>query len=730
MPESRRALLSRTVAPPLLALAATGVALWSYTRAIGQLGWVLQILLLAAVLIGLGVLLRQLTARRSTGVRVFATLGVQLLALTMALTRMFAPEEALFGVIPSARTIEFVPALFEQAVLDVWHGKAPLDPSTPLVFSLSAIFGLLAIAFDDLLAHGRVIVAAAIVAGVGTVPLVGTAAGFDFGWFLLFGILTLILLRHSVRREERAPRPSPLSLAALVGALALAAGAAVGPGLPVTIQLFSVNQTISLNTSLNLGNDLRRTQSIDVISLATSAGSAPYLRLATLTQLEGQVWRTDDFPLRTIGSALARSGLPEGGTPQATSMRLQNVEGQQLPIPYPAIGIQGMNGEWRGMSENRTIVTRSSTTRDQDFTVISLSLEPTLEQMRADRSGGDLDPMNWSLPAELPANVTRLAREVTADAETDYDRLLALQSWFRSEFRYSLQTPVDEGFDGSGAEAVGAFLEVREGYCVHFAAAFTLMARSLGMPTRIVVGFLPGEPTGDMRGEETLYRIGSDLLHAWPEVHFEEWGWMPFEPTASLGAAIQPPSESEVEGGETPTAEPEEPTTAPELPTDEPEGPLTPIDPGQTPVATGPGLWWVLLAFALGLLLLGAPAILRGLRRRRRMQRAAAGDGAAAWREVEDTLVDLRLPIADAETIRQLATRLARRRGAATAELRRLADAAERAHYAASPAEQADLAEPLRRTLRALRSQADAGERVSARLFPRSLAPRWLSRRE
>jgi transglutaminase-like putative cysteine protease len=50
---------------------------------------------------------------------------------------------------------------------------------------------------------------------------------------------------------------------------------------------------------------------------------------------------------------------------------------------------------------------------------------------------------------------------------------------------------VQEGFDGQGVDAVAAFLQAKTGYCVHFAGAFALMARSLGMPTRIVVGFLP-----------------------------------------------------------------------------------------------------------------------------------------------------------------------------------------------------------------------------------------------
>src|SRR5690606_32006333 len=95
--------------------------------------------------------------------------------------------------------------------------------------------------------------------------------------------------------------------------------------------------------------------------------------------------------------------------------------------------------------------------------------------------------------------------------------------------------PVEEDFDGTGADAVARFLDVRSGYCIHFAGAFALMAQTLEMPVRVVVGYLPGTRTDERRGDETIYSVRSDQLHAWPEVHFEGIGWVPFEPTASLG---------------------------------------------------------------------------------------------------------------------------------------------------------------------------------------------------
>ena len=131
-----------------------------------------------------------------------------------------------------------------------------------------------------------------------------------------------------------------------------------------------------------------------------------------------------------------------------------------------------------------------------------------------------------------------LATQVTGESTNDYDALIALQTWFRSpEFSYSFDAPVEDGFDGSGAEIVAQFLELREGYCIHFASAFALMARTLGMPSRIVQGYLPGSATSDAVERETVYSVSSYQRHAWPEVLFEGIGWVSFEPTNSLGVA-------------------------------------------------------------------------------------------------------------------------------------------------------------------------------------------------
>ena len=225
---------------------------------------------------------------------------------------------------------------------------------------------------------------------------------------------------------------------------------------------------------------------------------------------------------------------------------------------------------------------------------------------------------------------------------------------------------------------------MKEGYCVHFAGAFALMARSLGMPSRIVVGFLPGSYTGQVENGQRIAEVKTSQLHAWPEVHFEGIGWVAFEPTKSLGTATRflPQSQAIDDGGEdvsgptpTATASPR-PTAAPaERPDDGPTdatGTATPmID--LRPYLTG---------VAIALILVSAPFLLRTLRRRMLARRAGAGDVVAAWRMVQEAAIDLGVPVPASESPRAFGTRLIAAHSAPAAEVSRLVAAIERASYA------------------------------------------------
>src|SRR5262249_38362786 len=91
----------------------------------------------------------------------------------------------------------------------------------------------------------------------------------------------------------------------------------------------------------------------------------------------------------------------------------------------------------------------------------------------------------------------------------------------------------DGPIDGSGNSAIEDFLDSRQGFCEQFAGAFAAMARAVGLPARVAVGFAPGRYDG------REFTVLSRDAHAWPEVYLAGLGWTQFEPTPAGAQAGQ-----------------------------------------------------------------------------------------------------------------------------------------------------------------------------------------------
>lgn len=714
--------------PGALAAVSTLVAMWPYTSVISPGGWSVTVLIVIIAVAATGMLLRHLLRRRAGWLRDVCTFVAQLVVAVGVVTLIVAGDTAIFGMIPTTTTVAVFGALGTAAFEEVAFGSAPLEASRGLAATMGAGFAIVAILVDHLVAHRSAVLAVLLTGAVGAVPMIVTLGDTNVVWFVLYGVMVLVLLRYTARRHPESPRRSSTSLAVALGAAALATTLAVTPVLPVATSMAGTGVGVTVDASLRLGDDLRQPNPVEVLTVAADGDAAPYLRLTTLSRFDGRVWQPDRGDLQSQDDGF---GAPEWGEAIATeeentSIRVLRMSSSWLPVPYPATDVQGLSGSWRVSPDNRTLFSRSADAVGNDYTVTSSRLMPTLEQIRAiDAAAPVIDPE--AEPVELPGIIAETAADVTAAASTDYDQLVALQNWFRSQFAYSLETPVQEGFDGTGAEAVAQFLEERSGYCVHFAGAFALMAESLGMQVRIVVGYLPGSLTEEKRGSESVFSVTSDQLHSWPEVLFPGVGWVPFEPTASLGvptafrAGVTQGGGAGEPSAPAPTTAPQsEETSGPEVDREEAGGDSADGDE-QRGLDTTPVL---LTVFGVVVLLL-LPALIRVAERRGRLNRARGGDPAAAWAELRDTLIDLQLSVSDAETPRVRAAGLVRESQVDAAALRRLTDAVEQASYARSGDVQSDLSEPLDLVLRQLRDSVDRPTRVRAALLPRSLyAPR------
>lgn len=199
-----------------------------------------------------------------------------------------------------------------------------------------------------------------------------------------------------------------------------------------------------------------------------------------------------------------------------------------------------------------------------------------------------------SLPGHMEAKVYEDVQNIVAGASTPYDKACAILRHLQRYYRYTLtpDTPPEN------QDFVTYFLYVgREGYCTYYASAMTVMCRMAGLPARYVEGFA-AEPGAD----GFAYVTGEDA-HAWTEVYFEGFGWVPFDATPHLQDDSQdPPPEEEPEPTPTPTPPPEdeeppedEPTPTPEPPENEPDPPEDDDKPH------APWLWLLLLLLALAI---------------------------------------------------------------------------------------------------------------------------------
>ena len=143
------------------------------------------------------------------------------------------------------------------------------------------------------------------------------------------------------------------------------------------------------------------------------------------------------------------------------------------------------------------------------------------------------------LPEDMPPRVEELARQITADADTPYDKAKAVETWLKTNIAYNLEIdPPPFGEDG-----VDYFLfESKEGYSEYFGSAMTVLMRSIGIPARMTTGYT----TGNLIDGSNLYLVSDRHSHGWAEVYFPGYGWIPFEPTPGKEIpVVVPPEERE-----------------------------------------------------------------------------------------------------------------------------------------------------------------------------------------
>ncbi|SKB03974.1 transglutaminase family protein [Aeromicrobium choanae] len=694
----------------LVVLAATVILLGGFAPLFEGVRWVI-------VVLSLLVPVAAVTATVRMWAPTWAT-PAGALAAVVGLVWTFAPGTTVLGV-PTPSSLAALSDLLGEARTVIVEEVAPIVPPDPVVM-LVAVSYLVIFVLSDAVARQvwRVPLLGLLWTTMLVVPSV-IAMEMPPWWIFAGTAIAWLWLWWS---ESPHMGAIPSGAAALTGAGALAVALAVpvmGPDIEPTSSDFGVAESQVFGTGINpmieLGRNLRQSQARRVLSYSTEGTAGQYLKVATLRQFNGRTWSPS--PVQSDLDVEGVDDIDEDVETQerTTSIRIESLQSSFLPVPYPATRIRGLEGDWQWLRDGSTVRGQNrTTTEDQTYTVTSLDRLPTADQIReAGYAGRSLDSYR-SLPQEVPEIVTRLARQQAAGAGNDYDRMVALQDWLRTDFSYSVEAPVKDGYDGNGLDVMGEFLRQQTGYCVHFASTLAVMGRVLDVPTRVAVGYAPGDSLLGRTVDGATFGVDSDDLHAWTEVYFRDIGWIAFDATPGIGEPTEFAEEIDPSGGSGEDSE------VPEQESREDRELNAEDDETAAQAQASSGTPWrpALLAIATVAVLGAVPGVVRQFRRRRRWS-AGQASSEPLWSEVSDTARDLGIGLDPTETPRGFAGRL-ETYGAGGTDLVDLVDQVERDRYAVSGPGTPRVDEA-QRVVDSLRAASTRRARWWARLAPRSL---------
>jgi hypothetical protein len=504
-----------------------------------------------------------------------------------------------------------------------------------------------------------------------------------------------------------------------------------------------------LDPIVQMNDQLRETRPSVVLTYQTNDPHPQYLQMYVLGKLTDTSWTMQ--PLGKGDHVDGTRSLPELPgplgkgilAPARTSISIAGEalgQGQFLPAPY-APRVLSSPGDWEADPGTLMLYTDSQSLNGLKYSVASLDVDPSQAELEETSSDGAGPMGRYTYVPPAYQSLKRMANRIVdrAHARTPGAKALALQNFFRNpiNFTYSLTVPTPP----RGENPVKYFLKAgKTGFCQQFAFAMAVLARLVGIPSRVVVGYTAGTAQGGGK-----YVVKTSDAHSWPELYFQGFGWLRMEPTPSgsqpgQGTAI-PPSY----GGTTSAGRPGPDGTPSTNPITDPNhqvkigarnGPTGAKGgleasglPGQAHKG-GSGLPLLLIALA-ALLVIGlvTPRVTRSLLRRRRWltARTDAARAHAAWAELLDDLTDYGIGHGPGDTPRTVQSKVARRLRLAEPDrqaLLRITQAEERASYATQPAPSGTLHADVAAMRHTISASVTSDARWQARLLPASAVER------
>lgn len=549
---------------------------------------------------------------------------------------------------------------------------APVPSNVPPVHPLLLIGGVLTLVVLDLTACTlqRVSLAGLALLSAYSLPVTLDADGVS--WWLFIAMSGLFMAMLFVQHNEQLARwgrgvgqtesdADPTGFGVRTGAVRGSALAIGGTAttlalvLPILIPTFDLSlldgrgpgqREIKVQDPMvDLRRDLQRGVDIPLLYVTTPDKRPTYLRLSVLNRYSDGRWSPGDRDIPdsqvALGEMPALDGVAISVPRKQYSYRVRvtnDFESTWLPTTEHITDIRA-SSDWRYDRSTMDFISLDDrvTTAGMSYSFTGVKLELDETSMDNAVSGASaVRSIFTEVPGTLPSSVRTLAAAVTGGADTRFRKARALQEWFRESggFRYDVHQAASVG-DG-GADLV-AFLDEntgRVGYCEQFAAAMAIMARTLGIPSRVAVGFLEPRAAG-----VNTYEFSAWDLHAWPELYFPGSGWVRFEPTPATRVRDVPAYTEGDLAAENPTQSPSSSSASEELPS---RGATTTDPAGASGQDDGFAIaWGPLLGGVGGVAVLAGLLLLPRLLRRARRDRRLAGDVEDLWDELHDVVVDL-----------------------------------------------------------------------------------------
>jgi len=282
--------------------------------------------------------------------------------------------------------------------------------------------------------------------------------------------------------------------------------------------------------------DLPEHLAAERLDMGEASGPRRYWRGMTYDQYTGRGWANSNLDI--VRSEAGQRFLEPQGPRELVTQDFQIIvpRDELLYAVADPVAVDAISRvRWRGQGDLAFV--HASVGR---YSVISAAPKVTERELREAGTdyGAEIRERYLQLPP-LSKKVRDLTQEITAGAETPYDKLVAIESYLRREYTYDLNVPQP----AEGKDVVEYFLfEARRGYCDYYASAMVVLARAAGIPARLASGYA----TGDYDHEAQRYVVREYNAHSWPEAYFPGYGWIEFEPTVSQARLRRPSGEEPV----------------------------------------------------------------------------------------------------------------------------------------------------------------------------------------